>query len=241
MEPQGCWLIRQAAAFRFLDPIGRDFMNDESKSPPAADARRPIATRDTQFARVLTRWLLRTPITPNQISLLSIAFAALGAIALLAAGPAPWLYLLAIFGVQMRLLCNLLDGMAAVEGGRGSPAGALYNEIPDRLADSILIVALGYAADLGWLGWAGALLAALTAYVRALGGALGFPQDFRGPLAKPHRMALLTGACALAFIEAQFHDGHYALTFAAAALAAGSLATCVTRTLAIAKRLEGRP
>ena len=93
---------------------------------------------------------------------------------------------------------------------------------------------------MGWLGWLGALLAALTAYIRALGGAMGLAQDFRGPLAKPHRMALLTGACVLALIEAQFHDEGFVLILAAVAIALGSAATCVTRLRAIAAQLEER-
>jgi phosphatidylglycerophosphate synthase len=32
-----------------------------------------------------------------------------------------------------------------------------------------------------------------TAYFRAFGASLGFGQDFCGPCAKPHRMAILTG------------------------------------------------
>ena len=47
---------------------------------------------------------------------------------------------------QLELLCNLLDGMVAVEGGLGGPTGPLWNELPDRIADSVFIVALGMAA-----------------------------------------------------------------------------------------------
>ena len=92
-------------------------------------------------------------------------------------------------------MCNLLDGMVAIEGGKKSPVGSLYNEFPDRIADSLFIVALGYA--IGWpaLGWFGALAAALTAYIRVFGGSLGFDQDFRGPMAKQQRMTVLTAAC----------------------------------------------
>jgi phosphatidylglycerophosphate synthase len=42
-----------------------------------------------------------------------------------------------------------------------------------------------------------------TAYVRELGRACGLPADFSGPMAKPHRMALVTVA-ALASIPAGF-------------------------------------
>jgi phosphatidylglycerophosphate synthase len=67
--------------------------------------------------------------------------------------------------------------MVAVEHGRKTPLGVLYNEFPDRVADSVILVALGYACEVPWLGWLSALGAALTAYVRVFGGALGFAQD----------------------------------------------------------------
>jgi phosphatidylglycerophosphate synthase len=203
-----------------------------------AGSRRPIAARQSGFARALVRRLLQTSITPNQISVASIGFAALGALALLAAGASPLFYVVAALGVQLRLLCNLLDGMVAVEGGRSSALGSLFNEFPDRIADSLLLVALGYAAGAPAVGWAAALLAALTAYVRVFGGALGLSQDFRGPMAKQHRMAVLTAACVIALIESYAHGTSYALTIAVWIIAIGSLATCGARTLEIARRLQ---
>ncbi len=208
-------------------------MGKESKG-----ARRPLASRNHEVIHALTARILQTSITPDQISLASIGFAALGALALLGAPYAPWLFLVGVFGAQMRLLCNLLDGLVAVEGGRGAKLGVLYNEIPDRVSDTLLIAALGYSAGLGWLGWTGAALAILTAYIRALGGALGFPQDFRGPLAKPQRMALLSGVCILAFVESLFRDALTVPALGVAALVLGTLATCVVRTRALAERLE---
>jgi phosphatidylglycerophosphate synthase len=200
--------------------------------------RRPLASRDTRWARRIAAALARSSITPNQISTASIVFAALGAAALVDARP------LALIGaaiaVQLRLLCNLVDGMVAIEGGKQSPVGALYNEFPDRIADSLLLVALGYAAGMPWLGWLAALLAALTAYVRATGGALGLAQDFRGPMAKPHRMAVLTIACLAAAIEIPWNGTRYTLLVAAIVIAAGSALTCVTRTLALARTLRRR-
>ena len=117
--------------------------------------------------------------------------------------------------MQLRLLCNMLDGMVAIEGGRQTATGVLYNEIPDRVADSLLIVALGYAAGAGWLGWLGALAAAVTAYIRVLGGTCGLAQDFRGPLAKPHRMFVMTVGCLLGAIELPASGNRYSLLLAA--------------------------
>jgi phosphatidylglycerophosphate synthase len=210
---------------------------DEFSGNAKSDARRPIAARSSGFAKKLTQALLRTSVTPNQVSVASIMFAGVGAAALIYAPLHPLFYLVAIAGIQLRLLCNLLDGMVAVEGGRGSPVGMLYNEIPDRIADTMLLVALGYAAASPWIGWACALAAALTAYIRVFGGALGQAQDFRGPMAKQHRMALLTGACALALVEAFVWQERYVLLIAAWIILTGSLATCVMRLKAIAGRI----
>jgi phosphatidylglycerophosphate synthase len=132
----------------------------------------------------------------------------------------------------------MLDGMVAIEGGKQSKVGILYNEIPDRIADSLFIVALGYAVGLPWLGWLGALLAGKTAYIRVLGGANGLPQDFRGPLAKPHRMAAMSLGCLIAAVELYTNGTLHVLVITAYVIAVGAGLTCVTRTLAIAKKLS---
>jgi phosphatidylglycerophosphate synthase len=172
--------------------------------------RRPIAARGSAWAQRTAAALARSSITPNQISAISVLFAAVGA-ALLAWAPTAAGLVLCAVCIQLRLICNLLDGMVAMEGGKASPVGKIYNEFPDRIADSLLIVAAGYACGHAWLGWLGALLAALTAYVRVFGGSIGFAQDFRGPLAKQQRMAVLTIACIVGAAETFWHGERYAL------------------------------
>jgi phosphatidylglycerophosphate synthase len=199
--------------------------------------RRPIAARGSAWAQRVAGALARSAVTPNQISVASVFFAAIGATLLVWWPTSPGLVLCAAC-VQLRLVCNLLDGMVAMEGGKASAVGKIYNEFPDRVADSLLIVALGYACGMPWLGWLGALLAALTAYIRVFGGSLGFAQDFRGPFAKQQRMAVLTVACIAGAAERYWHPENYALLAAAALIAVGSLQTCITRTRAIAKQLQ---
>ena len=89
-------------------------------------------------------------------------------------------------------MCNLLDGLVAVEGGQKSKGGDLFNEIPDRIEDSLFLAGTGLACGHIALGLLAAVLAVFTAYVRAFGASLGQGQDFSGPLAKPQRMFLLT-------------------------------------------------
>ena len=202
--------------------------------------RRPLASRSSSWAQWLAARLMKSQITPNQISLLSVAWAILGGGLLLWC--AGWLAFIATaVCVQLRLLCNLLDGMVAIEGGKSTPSGALFNEIPDRVSDPLFLVPLGYAAGYSLLGWLAALLAVLTAYIRVLGGALGQQQDFGGFLPKQRRMAVLTIALLAAAVEDGLWGTRVSLLAAAIIIALGSLATCISRTLRIARLLETPP
>ncbi len=202
--------------------------------------RRPIAVRSSGWAQHLAQVALKTPITPNQISIISVVAAAIGSTAIIA-HPAPWSLVLCAALIPVRLVCNLLDGMVAVEGGRHSPLGALYNDIPDRLSDALVMVALGITSGWPSLGWAAALLAVGTAYVRMLGGSLGLAQDFRGPLAKQQRMWVAAAGCVLGAIEMAWTGAStWSLIGALWVLITGSAATCATRTIAISNGLRLR-
>jgi phosphatidylglycerophosphate synthase len=201
------------------------------------ESRRPLKTRSRGWAKKAAALLAGTNISPNQISVASVVIAAIGTAALLIGSNAIGLIICAIC-IQLRLLCNLLDGMVAIEGGKQSPLGMLYNEFPDRIADSLLIVALGYTIALPWLGWLGALAAMATAYIRVFGGALGLVQDFRGPMAKQHRMAIMTAGCLAGALELVIYKTNYALMIASYVIMLGSLITCMTRTIAISKQLH---
>lgn len=210
-----------------------------------------MASRDTGWARAAAAGLARAGVTPNSVSAASVVFAALGAGLFVIAGSADGAcrvaaLLGAAVSVQLRLLANLLDGMVAVEHGRGSPTGPIWNELPDRIADILFLAGAGYAVQAegvavgAALGWAAALLAVLTAYVRELGRGLGFAADFRGPMAKPHRMAVLTAAAVIAAAEPLWGGGGQVLAIALALIGAGAALTLARRTLALARNLKAR-
>ena len=214
------------------------------KKAPASQNRRPLKTRSAGWAGKLADALGRAKISPDMISLASVVVAAIGAWLLLASGDAEGgrraaLLVGAAVTVQLRLLCNMLDGMVAVEHGLGGPHGPIWNELPDRIADALFLVAAGYAAGMGWLGWLAAVLAVLTAYVRELGRGLGQPADFSGPMAKPHRMFALTLACLVSAVEPLWGGGGEMLGIGLVIIAAGTALTVARRTSHLARGLGG--
>ena len=208
--------------------------------------RRPIQSRNTRWAERITNALVRQNISPNAISIL-------GMIAAITAGV--FFFSTSMTGgtvqrllwfcggllCQVRLLCNLFDGMVAVAQNKASPTGELYNEVPDRVSDTAIFVGLGYAAggDVA-LGFTAALLAVFVAYVRAMAKSIGAPNDFCGPMAKPQRMALVTIlAIYSAFAPATWQRQTSALKWVMLAVIVGCVVTALRRLQRAAKYLEG--
>jgi len=215
---------------------------------PQRVTRRPIPARSASWATLAARRLQQTGVRPNQVSVLGVVFAAVAAICLILAGRSEdgariALFVFAAAAMPLRLLCNMLDGMLAVEGGLKTPTGEIYNELPDRLADLLILAGAGYAiGDVAWgpeLGWAAATTALLTAYVRTLGAAAGASHHFVGPMAKPRRMHVLIAACLLSAVEtAVGWPERRVLAVALMVIIVGGLATIVRRLRAIVDDLE---
>lgn len=160
--------------------------------------RRPMKPREWGIMVKAAGVLTRSGVSANAISVASVfacvvAGAAFAMTSQVAGAGQRALWLLGAVCVQLRAICNLLDGMVAVESGQASPVGELYNEIPDRLSDAAMLIGLGYAAgSTPILGFAAALVAVFVAYVRAQARVAGAPQNYCGPMGKPHRMFLVT-------------------------------------------------
>jgi len=210
-----------------------------------SSARRPLKVRDVGMAQKTAAWLANKNVQPNHISLFSIAFGIAALLCLLAFAKADASVMFAILTavmIQGRLLCNLFDGMVAVEGGKSTPSGELFNDIPDRIVDPLVLIGLGYAATQfpfnATLGWAAAVLAVFTAYVRTLSASIGAPVDFSGPMAKQHRMALTTIACVAVALEASLLGSRWSLSIALWCIVAGSAITVARRTVNAYRFLE---
>lgn len=215
--------------------------------------RRPLASRDLQIFQRAAGWLIARGVPANAVSLCSIVFAALASLCLVGTawtdgGSVRLLFVLAALFVQARLLANLLDGMVAVGSGQASPVGELYNEVPDRVADALILIGAGFAAGgTPALGYLAAIVAIFVAYVRALGGSVGVPALFTGPMAKPQRMATITAACLYcACVPAAWFGGLAsgaltAVDLALAIVVGGGGLTAIRRLHRIAAQLRVSP
>ena len=172
--------------------------------------RRPIASREKKISQRMADLLVQRGASPNLISIIGMLCGTAAGLALAATSLDTWsrvAFIAAAVLMQLRLLANMLDGMVAVGCGTASPVGELYNDVPDRVSDVAAFVGAGYAAGgHAVLGYAAAILAVFIAYIRVQGKALGTPQDFGGPMAKPQRVFALTALalyCGLAPAEWQ--------------------------------------
>jgi phosphatidylglycerophosphate synthase len=159
--------------------------------------RRPLATREIPAVKRFADLLARTSLTANQISIGGLIAGVLAGAFLIATAQissvAGLWWLLAVVCVQLRLAANMFDGMVALRKGERSATGELFNEVPDRVTDAATLIGFGYAVGASpSLGYAAACMAIFVAYVRAMGKVAGADQEFCGPMAKQHRMFLVT-------------------------------------------------
>ncbi|MGA2543513.1 MAG: CDP-alcohol phosphatidyltransferase family protein [Verrucomicrobiota bacterium] len=217
---------------------------------PENITRRPLKSRDTKWAADTASWLARAGVRPNVISIAGTVFAGGAGICFWLAGGTrhDWhwsvLLILAACGMQLRLLCNLLDGMVAIEGGFKTKAGEIFNELPDRFSDAFIFIGAGYALpEFGWtmeLGWTAAVLSLITAYTRALGASMGAGQQFAGPMAKQQRMAAMTAACGAGALAPLWPVLSGIIPLALGLVAAGCVVTIFRRCRRIAREMESR-
>ena len=158
--------------------------------------RRPIANVFRKTAQGMTRVCVRAGISPNAVSLFSIVAASAAAVCFWQASNVPLLLWIAPAFCYVRLYCNMLDGMVALEGGTASPRGEIFNDFPDRVSDVLIFVGVAFCGLVTpSLGLLGAVAAVFVAYTGVLGQAVGVQREFSGIMSKQWRMmALHAGA-----------------------------------------------
>lgn len=215
--------------------------------------RRPIPAREFQLSSQVAGLLAKSGATPNAISVWGM-IAGVSAGALIAATShwpeyRPLLFLSGASLIFVRLLANMFDGMVAVILAKPNPLGEVFNEVPDRVSDSSVLIGCGYALNSSAIaGFWAAVFAMMTAYIRAVGKGCGARQSFLGPLAKQQRMFLCIASLvicavfppALDFMQQNIAGTQFSQSIMVPVLwfiAAGSAYTCLRRLSAISRDL----
>ncbi len=162
------------------------------------------ATKAGVVARLdpVINWLIARGVSADVLTLAAVPVAVLGGLCLLASPAVTGLLLVVPFLAAARLVLNLLDGAVARRTGQSHPRGELYNEVGDRLADVAFlapVAVLPGASPVIVLG--GVMVAVLASYAGVTAKAAGGERIYRGILAKPERMALLSAAAIAAFVS----------------------------------------
>lgn len=142
------------------------------------------------------RGLHRARVNPDVLTLLGLVFSVATAL-LIANGRLG----LAVAGVVLTGVPDILDGTVARHSGRAGPRGAFFDSVCDRVSDAVLLggVAWFLASEspyLPTLAFAAVALSMLISYERAKGESLGFSAR-GGIMERAERLVLL--AVGLAF------------------------------------------
>ncbi|PKK85564.1 MAG: CDP-alcohol phosphatidyltransferase family protein [Thermoplasmata archaeon HGW-Thermoplasmata-1] len=145
----------------------------------------------------IAKLLIRTNVSPNTITWISLLFAAAAGVLFFFSGRTPekYYYLLYI-GVGMVSLNSIfdgLDGKIARLTGKMTKKGDFLDHVIDRYADMLIILGLGVSS------WCNAVIALaavvgvlLTSYLGTQAQAVGCGRHYGGLLGRADRMALLT-------------------------------------------------
>ena len=122
-----------------------------------------------KFSRPITRWLLRTPITPNQVTVSAGVVCVLGALCFAAGGY--WGPLLGALCLQFSTVLDCCDGEIARIKFMESPLGDTLDIVVDTVGSIAIFLGIGAAV---WKN-GGSEYALVLGGVLALGGVLSFP------------------------------------------------------------------
>ena len=119
-------------------------------------------------SRALVDLLVRTPVTPNQISMSSVVAAGAAAVAFVKLAN-PWGAILGLAGQFVWHVLDGADGDLARRTGRASPAGELVDGVCDHISQALIYIAFALIlqTSLGAWAWIAAAGAGFSHFLQA--------------------------------------------------------------------------
>jgi len=131
-------------------------------------------------------------IHPDVVSYSAVGVAAVTGLCFFFAAKTPWLLILAVGLVFLRMALNTLDGIMAIRRGNLSLKGEIVNALPDRYSDFFVLIGITLSPLVrDWLGVLAICSVILVSYTGMLGKALTVSWQHQGPLGKVERLILL--------------------------------------------------
>lgn len=158
------------------------------------------------FLLPLARGLQTVGLTPNRVTVLSLFFALVAAVAFaLADASRLWLLFAGAAAVSVNAILDGLDGRLARLTNASTKRGDYLDHVTDRYADLAILVGLSLSplADLRWgiFAIAGTFL---TSYMGTQAQALGLGRNYAGWLGRADRLVILIAVPALWWIATWF-------------------------------------
>lgn len=204
-----------------------------------AIARPHFLLRWRNWVHDLGRFLAQHNVTPNDISLLGVMFAATAGVAFYFslqpdAIDRVLLLLLAAATIQMRRLSGRLHAIVLRESVQPRPH-AIFYDFPNRIAEALILVPAGYAVQnlpFGLeLAWSAAFLGLFSAYVGQMGS--GVPEPKSRMTIKNLPMTLLSAASVLSVFDRMVYLPGIMLWIALIIVNVAAIAMTWQRTLRI--------
>jgi archaetidylinositol phosphate synthase len=190
------------------------------------DRLRPVADRAiTPFVDVA----VRVGVTPNFISVVSLAVAVGAGVAYVLAGPASLFYLVGAVLVLCNGWLDLLDGAVARETEADSAAGDLVDHVIDRYADIVIVAGLAGGIGRYALGFAAVTGVVMTSYLGTQAEAVGLDRVYGGLVGRADRLMLVGAVTFVAAFTAVAPAGYSLVAWLLAFFAVVGHLTAVQR------------
>lgn len=156
------------------------------------------------FVHRIAEFLAHSGISPNLLSLLSLACAVLAGLSFALSGTASSVnhfLVLALVCVCLNALLDGFDGLVARAVGRASQRGDFIDHVVDRYSDVFIIGGIIFGGYAGWrIGLVAVIGVLLASYMGTQAQAVGLNRFYGGVLGRADRIVMIISATALTLL-----------------------------------------
>lgn len=197
-----------------------------------------LRSKSRAIAEPIAAAAKRAGITPNQISVLSLSFAAASAVFYyLSSSKGIFLYAAALM-VFLAALTDMADGALARMTGSADRKGDFLDHVIDRYADILILSGIVFAGYAPWsVGFLAAIGVLLTSYIGTQAQAVNFGRYYGGMVGRADRLTMIIAATIANAIYADEIEGLTLLGWLMIVIMISSHITALQRFVYIWKRL----